>query len=79
MNKIQPKGYGYYTPTKVKNVVSSGAYCRGTDGLWYPAVPEPYYSFFERLRYAWHVLTYKADALYWVDEKEFAIDRNKNN
>jgi|HubBroStandDraft_1064217.scaffolds.fasta_scaffold00148_44 hypothetical protein len=34
-------------------------------GNWHNRRPLPYYSFRTRLVMAWHVLTYKADPLYW--------------
>lgn len=40
---------------------------------WIPARPLPYYSWRQRLRLAWDVLTYKADAVYWM------CDQFKNN
>lgn len=41
-------------------------YKKGLDGNWYLARPLPYYSLRARLKQAWDVLTYKADALYWL-------------
>lgn len=38
---------------------------QGKSGAWHNARPEPYYSLLERLRQAWDVFRYKADALYW--------------
>ncbi len=35
---------------------------------WVFARPIPYYSWPSRIRMAWHVLTYRADALYWTEE-----------
>ena len=70
MNNKKPKGYGAWTPEKVKNALNNGAMVE-IDGLYYPAKPEPYYSFLERVRYAWDVLTYKAEPLYWYFEKGF--------
>lgn len=70
MKNTKPKGYGAYTPKRVKNEVNAGAWVE-VDGLWYPAKPEPYYSVIERLKYAWDVLTYRADPLYWYFEKGF--------
>lgn len=64
-----PYGYGAYTPKKVVNS-SYGNNLANVDGEWIPARPEPYYSLKERLIQAWHVLTYKADALYWGRTKE---------
>lgn len=71
MKQIQPKGYGYYTPERVRDVCSGQAMTQHEDGLWYPVVPEPYYSFWERLRYAWDVLNYRADPLYWIFKTGF--------
>ena len=36
-------------------------------GYWCNARPEPFRSFFTRLKMAWDVLTYKADSIYWED------------
>lgn len=62
---MKPRGYGAYTPNKVREVVMGGKMVEREDGLWEPAVPLPYYSWIERLLQAWDVFTYKADALYW--------------
>jgi hypothetical protein len=62
MNK--PRGYGAYTPETIEKILTNSPMTQ-IDGLWYPAKPEPYYSIKERLIYAWDVLTYKADPLYW--------------
>lgn len=70
MNKkhyTKPFGYGSMTPEGVKRIVESVS-CLTSEG-WIPARPEPYYSFRERLVQAWHVLTYRADALYWGKRK----------
>lgn len=60
----RPVGYGSFTPNKIiadhENMPKALV-----DGKWMMARPEPYWSFWERLRQAWDVLTYKADALYW--------------
>lgn len=68
MNK--PIGYGAYTPKKLKDIIDSNVMVE-INGLWYPAKPEPYYSLIERLRYAWDIINYKADPLYWHFEKGF--------
>lgn len=39
---------------------------QGKSGAWHNARPEPYYSLIERIKLAWDVLRYKADALYWT-------------
>lgn len=60
-----PVGWGAYTPKRVES-------CKGAatqvDGVWMLARPEPYRSLFERIRQAWDVLTYNADALYWKEK-----------
>lgn len=38
---------------------------RGASGFPHLARPIPYYNIWVRLRQAWDVLTYKADAFYW--------------
>lgn len=60
----KPRGYGAMTP---KLVVDTAAHCQTeiSPGHWIPARPIPYYSFIDRIKQAWDVLTYKADALYW--------------
>lgn len=63
---MKPKGYGYYTP---ESLYATTAWQNRPDGDWEPARPEPHYSLKERLRYAWHILTYKADPLYWYFPK----------
>lgn len=62
---IKPYGYGAYTPEKVEAIMSNGCLQQRGDGFYQPAKPIPYYSFFERVVQAWHVLTYQADPLYW--------------
>ena len=70
MNKeTKPYGWGAWTPEKVINQCSGHVLQSRKDGDWEPAKPIPYYSFWERLIQAWHVLTYRADALYWYFEK----------
>jgi len=59
----KPHGHGAFTPQDIKNLTGNSAQLQ--DGRWIQARPEPYRSFLERLCQAWHVLTYKADALYW--------------
>lgn len=70
MKNNKPKGYGAYTPKRVKDEFNSGTLVE-INGLWYPAKSEPYKSLSERLRFAWDVLTYKADPLYWYFEKGY--------
>lgn len=38
-------------------------------GVWGMARPLPYYSFRERIVQAFHVLTLRADALYWGERE----------
>jgi len=59
-------GWGAYTPKKLYETIKNGPQAQ-VDGQWIPARPEPYWSFKERLRQAWDVLTYRADALYWKE------------
>ncbi|TXG76590.1 hypothetical protein E6Q11_04285 [Candidatus Dojkabacteria bacterium] len=66
----KPKGYGAYTPDKIKEIFTNVCMVE-IDGLWYPARPEPYKSFIERIRYAWDILTYKAEPLYWYFKKGY--------
>jgi len=35
------------------------------EGRWVPSRPIPYVSWINRLKLAWDVFTYKADAFYW--------------
>lgn len=42
--------------------------CR--NGRWFISRPMPYISFFVRLKQAWDVLRYKADALYWLQDHD---------
>ena len=62
----KPKGWGAYTPGTLMRTINSGIHTRGR--RW--SRPEPYWSFIERLRHAFDVLTYKADALYWKERDE---------
>lgn len=39
------------------------------NGQWVPARPDPYYSFFNRLKLAWMVLRYKADVFVWPEQE----------
>lgn len=45
---------------------------KGLSGRWHVARPEPYRSFWCRLRQAFDVLRYRADAIYWPidDDRE---------
>ena len=39
---------------------------QSSNGLpWDYSRPVPYYSIVERIKMAWDILTYKADAIYW--------------
>lgn len=60
----KPKLYGAVWDTQFM-ADSHPMYVRHEDGSMSYARPVPYYSLLERLQMAWHVLTYKADALYW--------------
>ncbi len=60
----KPYGYGAMSPKNVANIVKQCS-VEIQPGHWIPARPLPYYSLIERLRQAWDILTYKADALYW--------------
>lgn len=65
----KPHGYGAFTPIRVMlsiaNVQRQGGWAR----------PEPYRSLGERLSYAWDILCYRADPLYWeeseADKKQY--------
>lgn len=57
----KPRGHGAYTPTDIMNWDCSTE----IEGRWVPARPLPFYSFWNRLKQAWDVLRYRADALYW--------------
>jgi hypothetical protein len=57
---------GAYLPIDVTNCNCNQVLNK--PGYWVQARPMPYPSFFSRLRQAWDVLTYKADALYWEDQ-----------
>jgi len=59
----RPRGYTAYTPLEIIEWTSVAA--TEHDGSWIPARPEPFPSFIDRLKQAWDVLTYRADALYW--------------
>jgi hypothetical protein len=60
-----PIGYGSYNVENLIATIKNMPDVEIKKGKWIKARPEPYYSFWERLRQAWDVLTYKADALYW--------------
>lgn len=53
--------------------VQMGVSAQDNHGYYHNARPLPYYSIFNRIKLAWHVLTYKADALYW------SIDLNNSS
>ena len=38
-------------------------------GKWIPAKPEPYYHWWHRLKDAWEVFRYRAEAIKWPEEK----------
>ena len=57
----KPRGYSSYTPNKIIRIINTVQ----TKGGW--VRPIPYYSLVERLRQAWDVFTYRADALYWKE------------
>jgi hypothetical protein len=42
---------------------------------WTYARPIPFYSWPCRIRMAWHVLTYRADALYWTSDERVRYDQ----
>lgn len=60
----KPRGFGAMTPKEVAEIVKHTSVQIGPD-KWIPARPIPFFSFKERLKQAWDVLTYRADALYW--------------
>ncbi len=60
----KPRGYGAYTPSRLLDAIRSVQ----RQGGW--VRPLPYYSSVERLRQAWDVFTYRADALYWKETNE---------
>jgi hypothetical protein len=69
---FRPRGHGAYTPVDILNwdcstEIQSRGFCRG--GRWVLARPLPFYSFWNRLKQAWDVLRYRADALYWDDRR----------
>lgn len=61
----KPRGWGAYTPQRVidsqKGIAREG-------GKWVRMCP--YYHWPTRLKQAWDVFTYKADALYWKENDE---------
>ena len=52
----------------VERLRGLNTFIREKDGTRTTARPEPYRSIVSRLLQAWHVLTYKADAVYWREE-----------
>jgi len=64
----EPVGWGSYTPLKIQRLFTDMRTATQVDGRWITARPEPYYSLIERLRQAWDVLRYRADALYWKEK-----------
>jgi hypothetical protein len=72
----KPHGYGAWTPSKVIQSCNGETMQQRGDGDWQPSKPLPYYSVFERLTQAWHVLTYQADALYWYFPKGWKRDKD---
>jgi len=50
--------------------LASGAYSNVRTENGIISRPLPYYSTFIRLKQAWDVFRYKADALYWIGDKK---------
>ena len=59
----KPREYGSYTPVEIIKWGSETS--TELNGKWIPARPIPFQSLITRIKQAWDVLTYKADALYW--------------
>lgn len=65
-HKRQPiRLYGAYWADDCLDRTMFSTLARGKSGIWHIARPAPFNSLFERLRMAWSVLTYRADAIYW--------------
>jgi hypothetical protein len=60
------KGFTSYTPNEIVNLQRTAQ--AKVNGKWQIPRPVPYQSFIMRLQQAFDVLTYKADALYWLEE-----------
>lgn len=56
---------GGYIADKIRGM---NTFVREIDETNTLARPEPHRSIFYRLQQAWHVLTYKADAVYWREK-----------
>lgn len=61
-----PRGWGAWTPGSLMRHLREGPSTPSVNALR----PYPYFSFRERIKQAWDVLTYRADALYWKEPKE---------
>jgi hypothetical protein len=64
--KKENRPIGSYNPETIIQCYDAQTAC--CDGYWYPARPVPYYSLKERIKMAYDVLTYKADAVYWKEK-----------
>lgn len=62
---VAPSTYGAWTPNRLFNALSQVS----MPGPNHPR-PYPYFSLPSRLRQAYDVLTYRADALYWQEQKK---------
>lgn len=55
---------------RIEDLVHSNASFEAEDGRWLPACPEPFYSFWFRLRDAWAVFRYRAEAVTWPKHRQ---------
>ncbi len=60
----KPNSFGAYTPG---SLIRSQKNIGRSDGKW--ARPYPYFSFWTRVKQAWDVFKYRADALYWDEPR----------
>lgn len=74
---MKKRGYGSVYSEEFRNYNTSRQHVLEVNGKkygrWRYARPEPYISFIERILQAWDVFTYRADALYWVDEMNIDV------
>ena len=62
----KPRGWGAYTPQRVIDSQNHGISIKGRRWVRF----EPYYHWPTRLKQAWDVFRYRADALYWKEPDE---------
>jgi hypothetical protein len=67
---VKRKPYDLWTVDRIVQHHDDGPLKLNTDGRWVSAEPLPYYSVWNRMKLAWMVLTYKANAFVWRERGE---------